>query len=113
MPKKCGSAQHLRKKHPKEGFRKQVFRAVAAQTPHLTDRQCQARLDITRAIEQWSLQDWGEVLFTDESTSALVGISSDMSGNLKGGLHSICKGGVRTGPKVAPVLSDTFLSRFG
>lgn len=69
-----------------------MFEALAAQKPHLRDRQCQARLDITRAVEQWSVQDWGEVIFTDESTSALVGISSDVSGKLKGGLYWIESG---------------------
>lgn len=41
---------------------------IAAQKPYLTDRQKRQRLEFARAHEQWSVTDWGEVVFTDEST---------------------------------------------
>lgn len=45
-----------------------VLSCVAAQKPHLTDKQRLARLEFARAAQQWSVQDWGEVIFIDEST---------------------------------------------
>lgn len=41
---------------------------VAAQKPHLTDRQRLERLEFARAVEQWTTDEWKEVIFTDEST---------------------------------------------
>ncbi|KAG0421743.1 hypothetical protein HPB47_002403 [Ixodes persulcatus] len=41
---------------------------VAAQKPYLTDRQRRQRLDFARAHEDWTISEWGEVIFTDEST---------------------------------------------
>ncbi|KAH9367246.1 hypothetical protein HPB48_007280 [Haemaphysalis longicornis] len=41
---------------------------IAAQKPYLTDRQKRQRLEFAPAHEQWSVTDWGEVVFTDEST---------------------------------------------
>lgn len=41
---------------------------ISAQKPYLTDRQKLQRLNFARAHEQWSVTDWGEVVFTDEST---------------------------------------------
>lgn len=58
------SAKTIRRRLQVAGVRS----CVAAQKPHLTDKQRQARLDFARAVEQWSAEDWGEVVFTDEST---------------------------------------------
>ncbi|KAK8786936.1 hypothetical protein V5799_023289, partial [Amblyomma americanum] len=41
---------------------------VAAQKPHLTEKQRKERLAFAQAVEQWSVEDWGEVVFSDEST---------------------------------------------
>lgn len=41
---------------------------VAAQKPHLTTRQKEERLNFARAFEQWTAEEWREVIFTDEST---------------------------------------------
>lgn len=41
---------------------------VAAQKPHVTERQRQQRLDFAREFQQWTVDDWSQVIFTDEST---------------------------------------------
>ncbi|KAH7955934.1 hypothetical protein HPB52_005159 [Rhipicephalus sanguineus] len=41
---------------------------VAAQKPHLTERQRQLRLEFARAVEDWTKDEWHEVIFTDEAT---------------------------------------------
>ncbi|KAG0445031.1 hypothetical protein HPB47_002804 [Ixodes persulcatus] len=41
---------------------------VVAQKPYLTDRQQRQRLDLARAHEDWTISEWGEVIFMDEST---------------------------------------------
>lgn len=41
---------------------------VAAQKPYLTAKQKEQRLAFARAHEQWTVDDWQEVVFTDELT---------------------------------------------
>ncbi|KAH7956587.1 hypothetical protein HPB52_010877 [Rhipicephalus sanguineus] len=41
---------------------------VAAQKPQLTERQRQLRLEFARSVEGCTVEEWGEVIFTDEST---------------------------------------------
>ncbi|KAH7947704.1 hypothetical protein HPB52_015220 [Rhipicephalus sanguineus] len=41
---------------------------IAAQKPHLTERQRRQRLEFARAHEHWTVEDWEEVIFSDEST---------------------------------------------
>ncbi|KAH7951116.1 hypothetical protein HPB52_004747 [Rhipicephalus sanguineus] len=41
---------------------------VAAQKPHLTERQRQLRLEFARAVEDWTENEWHEVIFTDDAT---------------------------------------------
>lgn len=41
---------------------------VAAQKPHLTDRQKAQRLQFSREYEHWTREEWTQVIFSDEST---------------------------------------------
>ncbi|KAG0442909.1 hypothetical protein HPB47_015490 [Ixodes persulcatus] len=41
---------------------------VAAQKPHLTERQRRPRLEFARAVQGWTVDDRREVIFSDEST---------------------------------------------
>lgn len=41
---------------------------IAAQKPVITERQRVQRLAFARAHEAWGVDDWGEVVFSDEST---------------------------------------------
>lgn len=41
---------------------------VAAQKPFLTESQRQQRLEFARSVENWTVEEWKEVIFTDEST---------------------------------------------
>ncbi|KAH7983915.1 hypothetical protein HPB52_015253 [Rhipicephalus sanguineus] len=41
---------------------------VAAQKPHITDRQRSIRLQFARSVQTWGSEEWGEVVFSDEST---------------------------------------------
>ncbi|KAH7984306.1 hypothetical protein HPB52_019152 [Rhipicephalus sanguineus] len=41
---------------------------VAAQKPHITDRQRSMRLQFARSVQTWGSEEWGEVVFSDEST---------------------------------------------
>lgn len=41
---------------------------VAVQKPYLTDKQRRQRFEFARAYEHWAFDDWGQVIFTDEST---------------------------------------------
>lgn len=45
-----------------------LMNCVAAQKPHLTTKQREERLNFARAFEQWTAEEWREVIFTDEST---------------------------------------------
>lgn len=42
--------------------------SVAAQKPHLTTKQREERLNLARAFEHWTAEEWREVIFTDQST---------------------------------------------
>ncbi|KAH9381487.1 hypothetical protein HPB48_005538 [Haemaphysalis longicornis] len=41
---------------------------VAAKKPFLTGRQCQQRLQFAQEHQHWSQEEWGTVVFSDEST---------------------------------------------
>lgn len=41
---------------------------VAAKKPFLTGRQCQQRLQFAQEHQDWSQEEWGTVIFSDEST---------------------------------------------
>ncbi|KAH7956117.1 hypothetical protein HPB52_006132 [Rhipicephalus sanguineus] len=41
---------------------------VAAQKPHITERQRTQRLQFALSVQTWSSPDWNEVVFSDEST---------------------------------------------
>lgn len=41
---------------------------TAAQKPYLTENQRRQRLEFARAYEHWGVEEWGQVIFTDEST---------------------------------------------
>ncbi|KAH8042024.1 hypothetical protein HPB51_019765 [Rhipicephalus microplus] len=41
---------------------------VAFQKPHITDRQRFMRLQVARSVQTWGSKEWGEVVFSDEST---------------------------------------------
>ncbi|KAH8035934.1 hypothetical protein HPB51_012308 [Rhipicephalus microplus] len=41
---------------------------VAAQKPHIKDRQRSMRLQFARSVQTWGSEVWGEVVFSDEST---------------------------------------------
>ncbi|KAH7932263.1 hypothetical protein HPB51_029404 [Rhipicephalus microplus] len=41
---------------------------VAAQKPHITDRQRSMRLQFARSVQTWGSEEWGDVVFSDEST---------------------------------------------
>lgn len=41
---------------------------VAAQKPYLTDKQRRQWFEFARACEHWAFDNWGQVIFTDEST---------------------------------------------
>lgn len=45
-----------------------LWGCVAAQKPQLTERQRQLRLEFARSVEGCTVEEWGEVIFTDEST---------------------------------------------
>lgn len=45
-----------------------LVNCIAAQKPHLSTKQREERLNFARAFEQWSAEEWREVIFTDEST---------------------------------------------
>lgn len=41
---------------------------IAAQKPLLTESQRRARLEFAREVAEWTVENWREVVFTDEST---------------------------------------------
>ncbi|KAH8029148.1 hypothetical protein HPB51_023688 [Rhipicephalus microplus] len=41
---------------------------VAAQKPHITNRQRFMRLQFARSVQTWGSEEWGELVFSDEST---------------------------------------------
>lgn len=41
---------------------------VACQSPLLTERHKQLRLDCTHSLQNWTVEDWTHVIFSDEST---------------------------------------------
>ncbi|KAH7956692.1 hypothetical protein HPB52_011772 [Rhipicephalus sanguineus] len=45
-----------------------LVNCVAAQKPHITDRQRSMRLQFARSVQTWGSEEWGEVVFSDEST---------------------------------------------
>lgn len=71
------SAKTIRRRLQVAGVRS----CVAAQKPHLTDKQRQARLDFARAVEQWSAKIGARSSLPMSPPSAPAGISSDVSGD--------------------------------
>lgn len=58
------SCDTIRRRLKEAGLRN----CVAAQKPFLTENQRAQRLEFARAYEHWGVEEWCQVIFTDEST---------------------------------------------
>lgn len=58
------SCDTIRKRLKEAGLRN----CIASQKPFLTERQRRQRLEFARAYEHWGVEEWGQVIFTDESS---------------------------------------------
>lgn len=58
------SAKTIRRRLKEIGLRS----CMAAQKPHLTTKQRKERLEFANSLKGWTVDDWSEVIFSDESS---------------------------------------------